>query len=59
MGYEKILEIMNSGDLVGMTDFDEEWMTEASACGAKVLTTLAGVVDEVNHRPKSCHMKNR
>jgi aromatic ring-opening dioxygenase LigB subunit len=49
---EKILEILNSGDLVGMTDIDEEWVTEAAACGAKVLTTLAGVVDEVNHETK-------
>ena len=49
---EKVQEIIKNGDLVGLTDIDDDWAKEASACGAKVLSLMAGVLDEVNHETK-------
>lgn len=47
---EKVQEVIASGNLVGLTDIDDAWAEEAAACGAKVLSLLAGIMDEVNHK---------
>ncbi|MBN1585738.1 AmmeMemoRadiSam system protein B [Candidatus Uhrbacteria bacterium] len=49
---EKVQELVRNRDLVGLTDIDESWANEASACGDKVLAVLAGIMDEVQHEPE-------
>lgn len=49
---EKVVEVLKSGDLVGLLDIDDEWAMEAAACGSKVLAMLTGIMDEVNHEAK-------
>jgi aromatic ring-opening dioxygenase LigB subunit len=49
---DKVLDMITKGNVVGMLDFDEEWLAEAKCCGSKVLATLAGVLDEVKYSPR-------
>lgn len=46
---EKIMEIITKHQHLGILDIDDAWVAEAQACGAKVLATLFGIMDEVNH----------
>jgi aromatic ring-opening dioxygenase LigB subunit len=48
---EKILEILKKKNPLGILDVDDPWVEDAQACGAKVLATLFGLLDEVRHEP--------
>lgn len=49
---EKILEIVNKRNPIGILDIDEAWIGEAKACGAKVLAVLCGLIEDVRHECK-------
>ncbi len=46
---EKIIDIISKHNAVGVMDIDESWIAESRVCGAKVLATLCGLLDEVHH----------
>jgi len=37
---------------IGILDIDEAWVTEAQACGAKVIAMYCGILDDVKHETK-------
>jgi AmmeMemoRadiSam system protein B len=49
---EKVLELMEKQNPMGVLDIDEAWVNEAQACGAKVLAMLAGLMDDVRCETK-------
>lgn len=49
---EKIVDIVTKQNPVGIMDVDEAWITESKACGAKVVATLCGILDDVRHEAK-------
>lgn len=49
---EKIIDIVAKHDPVGIMDVDEPWINEAQACGAKVIATLCGLLDDIRHEAK-------
>ncbi len=49
---EKIVEIISKQHSVGIMDIDEPWIAESRACGAKVIATLCGLLDDVRHEAK-------
>lgn len=49
---EKIVEIITKQNPMGILDIDEAWITEAQACGAKVMAVLCGLLDDVRHEAK-------
>lgn len=49
---EKIIEIFTKQNPMGIMDLDEAWINEAQACGAKVLATFCGMMDDVRHEAK-------
>lgn len=55
---ERIKQIIESGRLVDILDIDDGWVTEAQACGAKVLAMLFGILDEVRTVPKVISYEN-
>ena len=44
---EKIQDVISKHNPLGILDIDEAWAAEAQACGAKVLATLCGLMDDV------------
>ncbi|KPJ85635.1 hypothetical protein AMJ57_02380 [Parcubacteria bacterium SG8_24] len=46
---EKIQELLKENNLVGILDIDDAWIEEAQACGAKVLATAFGIMDEMKY----------
>jgi AmmeMemoRadiSam system protein B len=49
---EKVMEVITKHDTNGILDLDEDWIKEAQACGAKVIATISGMLDDVNHEAK-------
>ena len=49
---EKIQSLIAKPHPIEILDIDDAWATEAQACGAKVLATLCGLMDDVRHEPK-------
>ncbi len=49
---EKIIDVVTKQDPIAILDIDEEWIKEAQSCGAKVIATLCGMLDDVNHTAK-------
>jgi aromatic ring-opening dioxygenase LigB subunit len=49
---EKIIDVITKHNPVGIMDLDEPWIGEAQACGAKVIATLCGLLDDVRHESK-------
>jgi aromatic ring-opening dioxygenase LigB subunit len=49
---EKVLEIITKKTPMAALDIDEPWVAESQACGAKVVATLCGILDDVHHEPK-------
>ena len=49
---EKITDIISQQNTLGIMDIDEVWIKEAAPCGAKVIATLCGILDEVHHEAK-------
>lgn len=49
---EKVMEVITKHDPLSILDIDEEWIKESQACGAKVISTLCGMLDDVNHESK-------
>lgn len=47
---EKIQEIMKESNPIGILDIDEEWLSEASTCSARVLAMTFGIMDGVHHQ---------
>ncbi|MEY4722794.1 MAG: hypothetical protein RLZZ324_307 [Candidatus Parcubacteria bacterium] len=46
---DKIVDIITRKNPLGVMDIDEAWVTEAGACGAKVLAMFCGIMDDVHH----------
>jgi aromatic ring-opening dioxygenase LigB subunit len=46
---EKVLDILGRQNPTGILDIDEEWIRESQTCGAKVIATMCGVLDDVRH----------
>ncbi len=49
---EKIMEIISKNNSMGVMDIDEQWITESRTCGAKVIATLCGLLDDVHHEAR-------
>ena len=49
---EKIVSLISKPHPIEILDIDDAWATEAQACGAKVLATLCGMMDDIRHEPK-------
>jgi len=49
---DKVKEILDAKNPVGFLDIDDDWVTEAEACGAMSLAILFGILDQVNHKPE-------
>lgn len=49
---EKIMALTESQNNAGILEIDEEWTSEAQACGAKVLGVLFGLLDGIQYKSK-------
>lgn len=49
---EKINELIAKQTPISVLDIDEPWITESASCGAKVVATLCGILDDVRHEAK-------
>ena len=46
---KKIMQIMKEPDGKKVLDIDDLWVEDAEACGAKVISMLAGILHNVRH----------
>lgn len=48
---EKIIDILSKKNPIGILDIEDDWLSEAQSCGARVLAVLAGLMENVQHTP--------